>query len=282
FGSEAYRLQRLAAGDLERPLVAASYQEPLEGIAVLDHPATSTLHLLSIARRTLARLLDELHARQHAVVTMHALFVLDGGQHVIESLQPARPTLDGAVLLELLQLRLHGTCLPAPVGEIRLRLETAPADREQLRLLAAATRRDLQAAGRALARLRAEFGEAAVVRARLREGHLPEARFTWEPISQVERAQPRRIKVRPLVRRIYQRPLPLPPRPPSERIDNWLFDRPRLGRIERTSGPYLVSGGWWNAMVHREYHYVEVARGDVLWLYYDRCRRRWRLQGRVE
>ena len=282
FGSEAHRLYRLAAGDLDRPLVASSYQEPIEGTAVLDHPVTSTIQLLSIARRTLAPLLAELGSRRQAIATMHVLLALDDRDHVIETLQPAKPTLDGTVLLELLQLRLYGTHLPAPVCEVRLRLETVPADREQLRLFAAGTHRDLQAAARALARLRAEFGDGAVVRARLREGHLPEARFAWEPISQVEHAQPRRIKVRPLVRRIYHRPPPLPPRPPNERIDNWLLDRPRLGRIERTFGPYLVSGGWWNITVHREYHYVETARGDVLWLYYDRCRRRWRLHGRVE
>jgi protein ImuB len=44
-----------------------------------------------------------------------------------------------------------------------------------------------------------------------------------------------------------------------------------------------VSGGWWNGRgVHREYHFAETGGGDVLWVFYDRPRRRWFLQGRVE
>ena len=46
--------------------------------------------------------------------------------------------------------------------------------------------RDLDAANRALARLRAEFGDEAVVYAKLTDGHLPEARFTWEPLTRVK------------------------------------------------------------------------------------------------
>ena len=41
-----------------------------------------------------------------------------------------------------------------------------------------------------------------------------------------------------------------------------LFERTRSGTYEpqpvmRTLGPYVVSGGWWNRTVHREYHYAE-------------------------
>lgn len=45
---------------------------------------------------------------------------------------------------------------------------------------------------------------------------------------------------------------------------------------------YILSGGWWHDReVHREYHFVH-ARGEILWIYYDRPRGRWRLQGKVE
>ena len=40
--------------------------------------------------------------------------------------------------------------------------------------------------------------------------------------------------------------------------------------------------GWWNRPVHREYHFAETQKGELLWVYYDRSRRRWFLQGRVE
>ena len=34
--------------------------------------------------------------------------------------------------------------------------------------------------------------------------------------------------------------------------------------------------------IQREYYYAETRNGDLLWLYYDRVRRRWFLQGSVE
>jgi len=50
--------------------------------------------------------------------------------------------------------------------------------------------------------------------------------------------------------------------------------------LEGASHPYLVSGGWWRAEVHREYAFAQTLRGDILWVFYDRRRRRWH-QGRV-
>jgi protein ImuB len=47
-------------------------------------------------------------------------------------------------------------------------------------------------------------------------------------------------------------------------------------------GPYIVSGGWWNRSIHREYHFAETQKGELLWIFYDRSRRRWFLQGNVE
>ena len=47
-------------------------------------------------------------------------------------------------------------------------------------------------------------------------------------------------------------------------------------------GPYTISGGWWAGSSHREYYFAETRLGDLLWLYHDRRRGRWYLQGRVE
>ena len=52
--------------------------------------------------------------------------------------------------------------------------------------------------------------------------------------------------------------------------------------MEDLAGPYLVSGGWWRSAVHREYYFARMRDGDLLWIYYDRPRRRWCWQGRVE
>jgi protein ImuB len=285
FGADAYRLHRMASGDLWTPLAPRAVEEPVEDKAVLDEPIVDALVLLALVRRMLAPLLERLVRKGCAVSSVHLLLALDTKENLFETVRPAAATLEMRVLLDLLQLKFHGGRLPAGVREIHVRVEPVAANREQLSLFHAAARRDLAAGARALARVRAELGDAAVVRARLREGHLPEAGFAWEAWPhriEITRAEPRKVAVRALVRRIHARPIALPPRPASERNDNWMLQGLEVGPVVRMLGPYVISGAWWHTTVHREYHFVETRRGDILWVYYDRRRRRWYTHGRVE
>lgn len=284
FGERAHRLHRMASGALRPALDPVPFERVEQEKLLLDEPVADSMHLLFLVKGLLAPILERSATAQAAITCLHLRFVLDRHNSVIETVRPAEPTLDGAILLELVQLRLHANRLPAGVRELELRVETVRATRAQLELFAASRRRDLDAGARALARLRAELGESAVVRARLREGHLPEAGFTWEPIDRLRAPQARKVRVRTLVRRMHARPLSLPPLPANERNDAWLErgSADDYGRVVRFVGPYIVSGGWWVAAIHREYHFIETARGDLLWAYYDRRRRRWLLQGTVE
>jgi protein ImuB len=54
------------------------------------------------------------------------------------------------------------------------------------------------------------------------------------------------------------------------------------GPVVRVLGPYVVSGSWWRRPEHRDYHFAETRQGELLWVFFDRARRRWFLQGRVE
>ena len=63
---------------------------------------------------------------------------------------------------------------------------------------------------------------------------------------------------------------------------SWLLRDLKQGPVIRVQGPYVVAGGWWKRAVHREYHFAETQRGELLWVYYDRPQRRWYLHGRVE
>jgi protein ImuB len=282
FGQEAYELYRLASGNLWSPLTPRAIEEPLEQKIVLDRPIAGVARLIHVIESLLDPLLERLESHGQAIAILHLLFVLDSKENSIESVRPAEPTLDKRILLELVGLKLHATRLPAGVTEIEIRGEAVRVDREQLAFETVAARRDLGAADRALARIRAELGEEAVVRACLRNGHLPEAGFSWDPLGRLPQAKPREVALRPLIRRILARPTPLPPRPRNERNDNWLLHEPDYGPVVRMLGPYIVSGGWWMSTVHREYHFIETRRGDLLWAYYDRRRRRWFLHGRVD
>ncbi len=282
FGPELHRLRRMAAGELDVPLQPDRPEPPTLAREDLEHAETDVPRLLVVIERLLGPLVEAVGRRGHAVAELRIGFRFDRlGDH-LESIRPAAPTLEAAQLLELVRLRLEAIRrLPDGVVELVLVAAEVAAERRQLDLLAERPQRDVAAAKRALARVRAHLGGEAVVRARLREGHLPEGRFAWEPFRDLPEPAPRPVGAAHLVRRIHARPLPLPPRPRHE-PDGWMLHGLEQGPVMRVVGPYVVSGGWWNRPVHREYHFAETKQGELLWVFYDRARRRWFLHGRVE
>ncbi len=286
FGSDAHRLYQLAAGERWDPLVPVAPPEAPDERVILDDDESDIERLVFVLKAPIDRLLDRLAAKARALTALHVELALKHAVGKIElradCIKPAAPTLDARSLVRLVHLRLTGMPPAAPVNAVRVWAEDTLATREQLALFAAKPRRDLRAADEAIARVRAELGDDAVVRAVLREGHLPEASFGWERLVHVVPASPTQKLVRPLVRRLLARPQALPPQVRQVRDDGWLLSNLEHGAVVRIVGPYVVSGGWWAHELHREYHFAELRRGDCLWVYYDRNRRRWFWQGAVE
>ncbi|HEY2919551.1 MAG TPA: DNA polymerase Y family protein [Candidatus Binatia bacterium] len=291
FGKQAHRLYRMAAGDLWTPLEPRAPDEPALQKYILDDPENDTTRLLFLIKQLLHPLLATLAARHEALLILWLSLLIDHNGWLKEPLRPATPTLDAMQILDLVRLRLESLQLAAGVVEIELRAESCAATSEQLRLFTERPSRDLDAANRALARVRAEFGDESVVCAKLTNGHLPEARFTWEPLTRVK--LPRNVlndlnglnspTVKVLVRRIAAKPRPLGGGGSHHSHDDgWLILGHKHGTIDKLTGPYIFSGGWWNREIQREYYFAETRRGDLLWLYYDRVRRRWFSQGSIE
>jgi protein ImuB len=193
FGPEAYRFHRAASGDLWAPLQPSQAEEPIQHTLILDHPETDATRLLFVVKRLLHPLLATLAARGEVLAGLTLRLLLDGRGWRDERVCPAAPTLDAVQVLDLVRLRLEAAALPAGVVEIELTASGVPATPEQLRLFAERPRRDLDAANRSLARVRATFGDGAVVRVRLTDGHLPEASFRWEPLKRVVLPRPREV-----------------------------------------------------------------------------------------
>jgi len=304
FGKQAHRLYRMAAGDLWTPLAPSVTVEPARQMVILDDAESDSTRLLFLIKQLLHPLLTTLAARHQALVALWLSLLVDHGNYFKESLRPAVPTLDAVQILDLVRLRLESLQLAAGAIEIELSAEACAATSEQLRLFNEKPTRDLEAANRALARLRAEFGDDAVVCAKLTDGHLPEARFTWEPLTQVKlptnvlnpstvlrAGSAKRLNdlnglnlstPNMLIRRVNHKPVRLAGGPYHSHEDGWLVLGHKHGTIDKLAGPYVFAGGWWNREIQREYYYAETRRGDLLWLCYDRVRRRWFLQGAVE
>ena len=323
FGPDAHLLHRRASGDLDPPLQPVRPPEPLLARHDFDRPESDVTRLLFAAKRLVDRLLAAAAERREMLAELTLRLRLDGsfaGAELpasgirTEVIRPAAPTLDIAQLMTLVRLRFESIALERGVVDLRVAGRSVRTAAVQEGLFVERPPRDLSAANRALARVRARFGDAAVARARLAEGHLPEARFAWEPVdtiplpasntalrpsagarddgtrdagappavanAAVRRDAPMVGRVYatppaaaeaavgpdvPMVRRVYATPHPLP-----------------AGRVAERAGPYRVAGGWWRMPVSRDYYFARMRNGELLWIYYDRARRRWCCQGRVE
>ncbi|MBD3220480.1 DNA polymerase Y family protein [bacterium] len=268
FGPEAAELHRLARDVSFAPLQPVRPAEPACAEEVLDEPETDAWRLLFVIKRRLHPLLEQLADRLRAVRGVGLELVLADRASTCrrETLQPAAPTLDPVLLLELVRLRLERLELAAGVELVRLRLDDAPATPQALDLFRRQRERDPAAAARALARVRAELGDQAVVRAELTGAQLPEARTRWRPMTEVPVPRVPGGATPTLVRRLASCPREVPaPRPEFLR-----------------GGPFRLSGGWWQGEVRRRYAFVEVAGRALRWVFLDERRGVWREQGRVE
>ena len=281
FGPEVRRLHRLASGALTQPLVPDHPDVPAMRRLILDNPELDASRIIARIEEAIGPMLDEIADKGRTLGELQIAFRFERlGDH-LESIQPATPTLVPKVLLELIRLRLQAVRqLPDGVMEIILVARETPTVEKQRELFAVKKRRDLEAGARALARVKAALGDDAVVRAEPRDAHLPEDRFAWVPLSALTEAKPRLVDEPRLIRRLYTTPVPLPPRERHE-PDGWLLRGLAQGPVVKVNGPYRVSGHWWKQPTFRDYHFAETKNGENLWVFYDRGRSRWYLQGHV-
>lgn len=278
FGVEAAELHA-RSGDHWSPLQPRVLVDPITTQLQFEPPDDDHTRLLFALKGALHEQTRRLAARSQAMSALQLLLTLDhAGQHE-EWIEPAAPTLDVPMIVDLVRLRLESLRLPAAVESVDLRLEGVQASGQQLAMFRTHTRRDLDAAGRALARVRAMMGADAVTTARMRSAHLPEASFVWEPVLSAKFPRVSRGPHLPvLIRRVMSRPQALPS-PPRHEPEAWLG---RRGAVKAMHGPFRVSGGWWVRTVERDYYYAETQHGEILWLFYDRPRRAWFLHGTVD
>ena len=281
FGRSARELHEQATGEREPPMQAQSLRFEVCERVFLEHSVRNLEQLLKWVESLLVSALVTLAHRSELAQGIEVELRLENRGAQSEQLRTAEATNDPNQWLELLRLRLEDCRLHQGVQEIILKAQGKAMQEGQTELFATEARRDLAAANRALARIRAEFGGDAVQIARPNKGHLPEAQFVWRSLDRLSEANPPRIFKSVLVRRLFAKPKPLPPRPRQE-PDGWLLRGLTDSPVDRVRGPFIISGGWWRREIHREYHFAETRKGDLLWFYYDRIRRRWFLHGRVE
>lgn len=324
FGRDAAALHALFADQAQLPMQPRRYEAPRRVAVELTRPDVNLERLMNQVEDTLPTLLADLAGRGEELASLEVRLELerygrgsegprvlsDEERVIVEEIEPANATNHVRTLMELVRLRFAKCEVPAPVETLVLQAQGRTNHGEQRMTPGEAPPRDLAAAGRALARLRARFGEHTVVRAQLRDAHLPEAKFRFETISGgaevLERPRRKRKKATentdalhhrllkgsgvslanslrleaprhealPRQRRLLTQPRPL----------GGSRDTPKLkGDVVALMGPHKINGGWWGKHegdgVDRDYYYARCADGSLAWVYFDGKRARWFLQG---
>lgn len=277
FGDEAAAVHRSVRSELELPVQGDVPASPFLHRRRLPHAETDAGRLQRYVDALLDALLDRLRKEDRAVAALHLRLLLEDGSHRHEMIRPAAPTCERRPLADLIELRLRALDLSAGVDELAVDAEHVRAHADQATLFRTLRQRDPAAGSEALARIRAQFGNHAVVHAVLSDEHLPEAQFRWQPVAEVVLPRPDACRGREptatgwLVRRMLRQPSEVPP--------------PRSAAC----GPFLISGGWWHVRgarltegVDRAYYIVRARNGALEWIYRDRLTGRWYLQGWVE
>ena len=313
FGKEVLELHRLASGGSPAPVCDAFRPEtPIEQRISFEPPEIDIERLIFHAKRLLDQILADLGKRGLALVELAYEVKCEDAPPISGSVRPALPTEDSVKLLSLLRLRLRAI---SPENRAIARGQEGEPGRRILALVlralgglyvseqpglyqspGEALSRGPKKASEALAQIQAEFGEDSLVRLETRDAHLPRGRYRCRPVSPEKAVSRSRsgesfpkeffeTRAPRLIRRIYDQPLILPHRG-SDEPDGWLLRGIEHGPVQSFTGPYRISGGWWRLLsgrpISRDYFFVRLKRGDVCWVFFDRERRSWFLEGRVE
>ncbi len=275
FGKETGDLRRAILSDDPLPIQPVAVREEVHPRRHLDAPLADLGLLMPHIEELLDREVAQAEA-EHVVISGLTLVLRTEDGEVTEDLvRPAAPTLQTGVLARLVRLRLSAREFSSGVEDIEVHGARTKPSRAQEELFVV-RRRDLDAGSRALAALRARFGNASVSRAELVDSWIPERSFRWEPLERPTmpsargRGNPRASggrgpSERPsAVRRIRFAPVPAGADPTGAGPHD----------LAPAAGPFALSGSWWgnrgsDAPFRRDYFYQRTPEG-LLWIYVDR------------
>ncbi len=209
----------------------------------IDPPDEDVQRLLFTLKNALDELIKITQGRLQKIQRLIIKLELERHEPHVLTISPADPTCDVTVLMDLLRLHTQKVDLSSGVEGVIVEAESADGESYQPWLLGQPVRYDKDAANRAVARLRAAFGNDAVSVAASKEAHLPEAQYCWKRVDHVNDPTPcLPATMQPQIRRILSKP--------------HLLSSSQLRSLELCEGPLRLSGGWWASTTTRDYYYA--------------------------
>ncbi|MHA7815047.1 MAG: Y-family DNA polymerase [Pseudohaliea sp.] len=245
-----------------------AFQPPLRFRARhrFGYEVTGSEELQPAIRRLLDALVAFLRNTQQQTGTLHWHFIGARGQRQALTVRASAETGDAATWAGLIQTRLERYPLAGGVETLVLRCdELAPATPGGGDLFAEAGAEPLASLRD---RLRNRLGQQAIRHLACRSEHLPEraTATSAEPAAGSETACG-------TLRPFWLMPEPVPLRAGG---DGSLHGH---GRLVLLHGPERIEDNWWEAPVSRDYFVAEGRDGGRYWVFRDRRRDRWYLQG---
>lgn len=294
FGPAVREVHQFLHAPVELPVISAEPEREKTYGTACPYPLRKREELAFCLEALLRQAAPDLQRYAESIAGVKLEFHTENGGSTSREVRPARPTRDLAFLEKLINLRLEGLDLGMEPhnGVVRcaLHVETVPISVRQGSLLHARGDNGDRVVS-TISLLRAHFGNGAVGRLALEEGFIPEEIVAWSiaecaPPVQGGIPRERMRSERVLVRRVLNEPVPIRVHKKGGSVAAVLWERAggssRSMRVVRSLGPYVLSGRWWAVGYDREYYYLELQEGPMLWVYRNTREGSWVLQGTVE
>ncbi|HVO39517.1 MAG TPA: DNA polymerase Y family protein [Spirochaetia bacterium] len=274
FGQDAGLLRDAILADDPLPIQPLAIMESAPCGRRLDSPLTDLDLLMPHIHELLEAEGRRAESAKSVISGLTLTLRTESGEVTRDVIRPAAPTLKMPLLGRLIQLRLSSRRFSSGVEAIEiLSARTSPSGRQDE--LFSVKGRDLAAGARAIASLRARFGDDSVSRAVIVHAYLPEKSFRWEqvrkpalPARQQEAKAPGSTAA---VRRIFFAPRQVPS---------------GSRELPFIAGPFITSGSWWGSAGKeppylRHYGFRDSGAG-ISWVFQDRLTGESWIQGMID
>jgi protein ImuB len=275
-GEEGVRLQQLARGEHDRPLVPVEISLRFEEEMELEHPVELIEPLLFVLARLLGDVCRRLEERALAALSWRVRLHLENAAYHERTIRLPVPMRNPRVFLKLIELDLEKHSPAAPVVKVIIAAEPAKPRTAQngLFIPLAPEPEKLELT---LARIAAVVGEENVGSPELVDTHRPGAFRMSAPLqSRLSSAFSSRECARAvaLAFRRFRPPL-------AAKVQADFLSAPGIrGKIARQAGPWRTSGDWWTADPwSRDEWDIELTDSALYRIYCDAQTGRWFIEG---
>lgn len=294
FGKDGPRLQRIARGEDDGPLVPVSPDERFEGHLDLEWPIDGLEPLSFVLGRLLEPICAHLERRDRAAAALVVELRLVSKDTFTRRLPLPAPIRDARALRTLALLDLDAHPPGAGIDAVTVRIEPTPGRVLQHSLLERAQPAPEQLST-LVARLTALMGQDRVGSPQVPDSNRPGA-FVLQPFA-VERPQRRAEALRhgttealrhkeapPAALRRFRHPVPIRVSVEGQHPARVIADRPGIaaGQVDACAGPWRTSGAWWNNGWDRDEWDVALEDGTICRVFQDRATRGWFMDAVVD